>query len=647
MKLLRDIIPLPKIVEVCHTNGKSLRQIFEDFAQAKKDWDEKQHPRAQKGQSEGGRFVNKYGSHPKFEKAPTWFWKHKSKSKPTLALNPKSRAYQAHRQDKQSVDSLAKELGHKESSTKKDSKPIGKSRRQRRELKGVRPTLLPTTSVKGDIWNKTTALQLEYEYRDVRGQLEELAQKAIDAEVHVEPQSWDDLSSDTQQAVEEKHFEKNQNSAYDSEVENWHGSGDAMNDARFYVAKRFDEDQEWAEDALMNLRESLREDGIRLPFTTSNLLDAIKVDYEYDSDVEIVFDDEQLQNPIGLAYDPETQLTMPGIEPEDLSKRLTPDMRTEITNALSEAFEKEAERRLNRGDIEPPDYLQESANESLSMMWSEMSDKEKYDLAKEYGFVEDDDATEALDQLPDKFDPLNWTSGNDYKRTQKLAKFMSIERGVQLLKERGVHKYSNDDLLRQAVMGADTDLWRDWVESSTSDGGLILQAAAADELHGRFNSKHLHYPKEQIVAMANKHQLLGGYEGIKALVRAKWETTQYLLDKAGQNVLHCYRGISVPEKDHGPVEPDKSNDYKKLPKFNLLRNGCASATVDAKVANGWGAGSSRVVLRIEAPRTAALSVPAYGQNLHGEREVVLAGTAWKSWDAWKGTAPEHTKVKIG
>jgi hypothetical protein len=42
-----------------------------------------------------------------------------------------------------------------------------------------------------------------------------------------------------------------------------------------------------------------------------------------------------------------------------------------------------------------------------------------------------------------------------------------------------------------------------------------------------------------------------------------------------------------------------------------------------------------------------VSVPAYGINIVGEHEVVVAGTAWKGWDAWKGAAPLHEQVKIG
>jgi hypothetical protein len=40
-------------------------------------------------------------------------------------------------------------------------------------------------------------------------------------------------------------------------------------------------------------------------------------------------------------------------------------------------------------------------------------------------------------------------------------------------------------------------------------------------------------------------------------------------------------------------------------------------------------------------------LPAYGVNIQGEHEVVIAGTAWKGWDAWYGSAPDVGKVKVG
>jgi hypothetical protein len=55
---------------------------------------------------------------------------------------------------------------------------------------------------------------------------------------------------------------------------------------------------------------------------------------------------------------------------------------------------------------------------------------------------------------------------------------------------------------------------------------------------------------------------------------------------------------------------------------------------------------SRIVLRAELPRTAVLSVPAYGINVHSEREVVVTGGGWKGWDAWSGQSPKFSEVPM-
>jgi len=42
-----------------------------------------------------------------------------------------------------------------------------------------------------------------------------------------------------------------------------------------------------------------------------------------------------------------------------------------------------------------------------------------------------------------------------------------------------------------------------------------------------------------------------------------------------------------------------------------------------------------------------VSVPAYGDNVHSEQEVVIVGTAWRNWDAWSGRAPSFEEVPMG
>src|SRR5262249_55301545 len=83
-----------------------------------------------------------------------------------------------------------------------------------------------------------------------------------------------------------------------------------------------------------------------------------------------------------------------------------------------------------------------------------------------------------------------------------------------------------------------------------------------------------------------------------------------------------------------------NSTFRYMPTLDVVRNGAASTTTDLSVANGWRAGhSTGIVLRAEVPRTAIVSVPAYGINVHGEKEVLVAGTAWRGWDAWAGKAP--------
>ena len=86
--------------------------------------------------------------------------------------------------------------------------------------------------------------------------------------------------------------------------------------------------------------------------------------------------------------------------------------------------------------------------------------------------------------------------------------------------------------------------------------------------------------------------------------------------------------------------------FSLMPDTKILRNGAASFTTDQNIANDWD-GQDKTVIRATVPRTAALSVPAYGQNVHSEHEVVLAGTAWKGWDAWHQKAPDFSDVPLG
>ena len=206
--------------------------------------------------------------------------------------------------------------------------------------------------------------------------------------------------------------------------------------------------------------------------------------------------------------------------------------------------------------------------------------------------------------------------------------------------------------------------------------------------------------REEAIEEANTmFPSIGGYEGVKAAVRAKWETTQYLLDRADMPVVQAYRGISMPHSIAGAIQGAlpvpkaltatlangttanlamyspgtilKLHDSSEIKKgddgmwhhatMNAPTAGTAAEGVinmqapAVKIMSGPGNEPTpitsgpridRVVLRAEVPRTAVLSVPAYGINVHSEHEVVVTGTGWKGWDAWSSKAPAFSEVPM-
>ena len=303
--------------------------------------------------------------------------------------------------------------------------------------------------------------------------------------------------------------------------------------------------------------------------------------------------------------------------------------------------------------------------------WQQMTDLQKLSWAKAY-------ADQMLEKpsipLPEKFDPLGkdtYNAGKDYRRTQVLARAMSNERSAQVILDRGLAhvgeivgtakgspewKAAAAERMREYVADMDKRLWSDWKSSSTSEGGELLQVAIADELGARLRTDHFKDGRpDKIIARANdRYAPIGGYEGVKAYVRAKWETTQYLLDKADLQKLQLYRAVNIPVSESEAVEitgePGAINPVRRwtrYPNVTVARNGAASMTAKPSVANEWNGQTNRVVLRAEVPRTAVVSVPAYGINITEEQEVVVAGTGWVGWDAWKEDAPEFDTVPLG
>jgi hypothetical protein len=544
--------------------------------------------------------------------------------------------------------------------------------------------------VGGDEWNRATAKRLETQYQNARPEIDKLAREAPgastaaseddeDEEQPFEPEEWDQLSGDDQEQVESQWKSGNESSYYDSEVQSWHDSGGSTDDAKSTMAYKFNDDfgshGEWAPDALIEYRKEREDEGeADLPFTNKQILESMRIEYDSNGEgtgkLDIGFDPDKLQQPIG--YDP-AQQSFPGIEAVKPEDYLTEEMRDGIEKAINEAFNKKADDVSS--EMDAPDYLHDNVKEFMEQSWDDKDDEDKFNYAKHYTDVIKDKSGSGeapsskleVEALPKTYDPLNDTSGQDYQRTQKLARYLSVKRAVEVLLSRpaaapeitGTEKGSAQwkAMMEKRIATTDSILWSAWKASSTTTDGKLLQVAAAAELGGRLNKQtRADIDANAMRAYADKdYKGIGGWAGVRAYVRAKWETTQYLLDKAGIKTLGLYRGITfedratfeklLPLLRHYGAGHDIAG-YRYMPTLDVLRNGAASTTTDPGVANDWGAGSNRVVLRASVPRTAALSVPAFGINVQSEHEVVVTGTAWHGWDAWAGKAPTFDKVPL-
>jgi hypothetical protein len=565
-----------------------------------------------------------------------------------------------------------------------------------------------------------------------------------------EPESWDELSDADQESIQEKWIEENKDAFIADEVTSWHDNGDSKDDAASQGVWQFnkgtDKDSEWVMDALKEHYEAREEEGKpEIPFTPLQIANALDLDYQawgsgnVEKGLNINFKNDKLQEPKGLEPN---QLVLPGIEPIKPESMLTEDMRKDIGDTVTKALDKYADDKSCA--MEPPEYLSENALEYMPEYFDSKSNKEKFSLAKTYGIVGGEDnpvavvnTYEKLTELPKHFDPLQTGGGDaDYKRTQAVAHYLSAHRAAQIMAERGITgpgkrltgiltgndpnnstKMTSVPISVEDIASKDANLWDRWKSSSTSGGGILLQVATADELGGRLH-EYGRVDRARAIEHANEdYKSIGGYAGVKAYIRAKWETSQYMLDKADIHTVNVYRGINMPELTNKPifspvelspiaaeqygakykvsayfphettnptyhktfeeaqdaanqknkeveanykgpkeekvaVEPPTGTEdyatgrtYTKLPDLVVKRNGAASTSSDRDVSNGWD-GTPRVVLRAEVPRTAVVSVPAYGINVQHEHEVVIAGTSWVGWDAWKDKAPSFEEVPM-
>jgi hypothetical protein len=233
----------------------------------------------------------------------------------------------------------------------------------------------------------------------------------------------------------------------------------------------------------------------------------------------------------------------------------------------------------------------ELESEAVNNEWSNLSDKERFQLMRDYGITPSRDLSTG--------EPDQWVTGvetgthtdEDYARTHAIALRLAEMRTEEIRKERGLTEpgekpkyevveatnstpehpnFIAKDAAGRVIASSNTrelaeqnanewaqeaseraasvtsekligDVWHAWKQKSSEGLGLSLQLAAARELGGH----HRMTPEEVSQAEQIAHDY-GGMANLQAYVRAQWEVTQMVMNKAGQEKVEVYRGLMLP-----------------------------------------------------------------------------------------------------
>jgi len=313
-------------------------------------------------------------------------------------------------------------------------------------------------------------------------------------------------------------------------------------------------------------------------------------------------------------------------------------------------WEDEYNERIS--DLEVPEDVTQGAYEAASEAFAGLDDESKDELAKAmFGGAQRVDLT-APDRWRVTLDPHASAEARDeYLATGRIANALVAARADQLWRARYPEESTPD------FQNLASGFWRDWKKDSFHEGTLDMHQALVQELSANTRGQ------EYATAERKGIETLTPSHADRVYTRALWDTTQFLLTKAGVTEMDLYRSIILPaEVAHReptlPITPAAASGsgsavdlrippggYVKYPSLALQQNPAQSFTFSDQVANTWdGVGSSppggqRVVLRAKVPSTAIWSLPLYGKNIQHEQEAVVLGTPWKKWDAWMGFAP--------
>ena len=518
-------------------------------------------------------------------------------------------------------------------------------------------------NVGGDAWNRETAVRLEKEYKQARPEIESVISAIIkenEGDGNKVPNKYNDLPSEVTIALEQsytkEHYEEMKATVLSEWLNNratttfFRGVEDVFDKFHSIVMKGDILSIVWNGVTVKDGQASLKMEESQW------LIDAIN---------------EQFASPLWEAYRPQSVkewkdwarvlTSSVDINPHGANghffarNQSTEPKFVQFADALTKVTQRGKESYLAMHPTPPHLETAISIEGSLAFDVLTTEEKQQY-LAAHEDLVKDIPGYyKERAQEPKTWDPIGRMADKDnearlsYLHTGLVMSQAAKTRAVDLISVRNpdlAKSLGSKATLTQWVGSAMSELWGDWLVSSTSTSGRILQYACAQEFGGRNHTGH--WPdrdENNVKSLADmEFRTVGGFEGVKAIMRATWEVSQYALEKAGEHDLALYRAVGTAFLPDWKAVPE---DGAKLEDVTIARNGAMSTTAIRRVANDWGSTTGdRIVLRMEVPRTAVLSVPAYGKNEAGEHEVVIVGTAWKKWDAWYKTAPDVTKVPI-
>ena len=182
-----------------------------------------------------------------------------------------------------------------------------------------------------------------------------------------DPEEWSMMSSDNQDRVFEKWKDYTYSDISDSEIENWHESGEALNDAKAAVAEQYNVQVQWANNAIDKV--GAAHDDI--PWKDNGaILQAISVEYDPRrgdgrDDPEFTLNEENL--------------------PPYLEGKITDELWDEIEEALTDSFNGRADDK--KDEMDPPN-LDDRIAEAQESYWNDMSDRDKFKYAEDNGLIE-------------------------------------------------------------------------------------------------------------------------------------------------------------------------------------------------------------------------------------------------------------------